>query len=98
MPSRALSQKHPIIFSSDHLVTQVIIEDHHRKVGHCGMASTWISLRQSLWIVEGTATGRRKILSECMFCQRRNSEPIYYCRLHKLCNIMGGPKKIKDVL
>ena len=74
MSSMTFSQRHPIILPSDHHVTQLIIEDHHRKVGHCGMASTWTSLRQSFWILRGAVTVR-KVLGKCILCQRRNSRP-----------------------
>jgi len=74
MSSMTFSQRHPIILPSDHHVTQLIIEDHQRKVGHCGMASTWTSLRQSFWIVRGAVTVR-KVLGKCILCRRRNSRP-----------------------
>jgi len=74
MSSMAFSQKHPIILPSDHHVTQLIIEDDHRKVGHCVMVSTWTSLRQSFWIVKGAATVR-KVLGKCIIYQRWNSHP-----------------------
>jgi len=74
MSSMTFCQKHPIILPSDHHVTQLMIEDHHRKVGHCGMASTWTSLRQRFWIERGAVTVR-KVLGKCILCQRRNSRP-----------------------
>ena len=66
--------KHPIILSSSHHVTRLLIEDHHRLMGHSGMASTWTSLRQRFWIVKGAATVRR-ILGKCLFCRKRNASP-----------------------
>jgi len=74
MSSMTFSQRHPIILPSDHHVTQLINEDYHRKVGHCGMASKWTSLRQSFWIVRGAITVR-KVLGKCIICQRWNSCP-----------------------
>jgi len=67
MSSMTFSQKHTIILPSDHHVTRLIIEDHHRKVGHCGMVGTWTSLRQSFWIVRGAVTVR-KVLGKCILC------------------------------
>ena len=66
--------KHPIILPSSHHVTRLLIEDHHRLMGHSGMASTWTSLRQRFWIVKGAATVR-KILGKCLFCRKRNASP-----------------------
>jgi len=74
MSTMTFSQRHPIILPSDHHVTQLIIEDHQRKVGHCGMARTWTSLRQSFWIVRGAVTVR-KVLGKGIPCQRQNSSP-----------------------
>ena len=66
--------KHPIISPSSHHVTRLLIEDHHRLMGHSGMASTWTSLRQRFWIVKGAATVR-KILGKCLFCRKGNASP-----------------------
>ena len=69
----AFSRKHPLILPSDHHVTRLIIQDQHRKGGHCGMANTWTQLRQTYWIVNGAATVR-KVLGKCVFCRRRNAK------------------------
>jgi len=37
--------KHPMILPSSYHVTWLLIEDHHRVMGHSGMAITWTSLR-----------------------------------------------------
>ena len=57
--SKAFSQKHAIIARSDHHVAQIKIENHHRKVGHCSMASIWTSLSKTFWVVIGAATVRK---------------------------------------
>ena len=62
--------RHPIIFPSDHHVTQLIIEDHHRSGGHGGMANTWASLRNKYWVVRVAITVR-KILGKCISCKKR---------------------------
>jgi len=69
----AFSRKHPIILPSDHRVTRLIIEDQHRKNGHRGMANTSTQLRQTYWIMKGTATVR-KVLGKRVFCRRRNAK------------------------
>jgi len=69
--SKAFSQKHPIIIRSDDHVAQIKIEDHHRKLGHSGLASIWTSLSKTFWVMIGAATVR-KVLGKFIFCQRRN--------------------------
>ena len=63
--------KHPVILPSSSHVTHLLIEQHHRKIGHCGMSHTWTSLRQTFWVLKGASTVR-KILGQCLFCKRRN--------------------------
>ena len=62
--------KHPVILPSSHHVTRLIIEEHHKAVGHSGMSHTWLSLRQRYWILKGAATVC-KILGSCILCKRR---------------------------
>jgi len=64
--SKAFSQKHLIITRTDHHVAQIKIEDHHRKVGHCSMASIWTSLSKTFWVVISAATVR-KVLGNLFF-------------------------------
>ena len=64
--------KHPIILPSHSRLTELIILEHHLKVGHSGIGHTWSSLRQSFWIIKGSATVRR-VLGKCIFCRRRNA-------------------------
>jgi len=59
---------------NDHHVTRLLIEDYHQRMGHQGMSSTWTDLRQSYWILKGTATVRN-VLGKCLFCRRRNARP-----------------------
>ena len=55
-------------------VTKLIIQDHHKTIGHSrmGMSHTWSSLRQKYWIIKGAATVR-KVLGQCFQCKRRNA-------------------------
>ena len=64
--------KHPTILPSDSHFTELIIKEHHLKVGHSGVGHTWSSLRQTFWIVKGSSTVRR-VLGNCMFCRKRNA-------------------------
>ena len=72
MPNRFVSiiVKHPVLPSKHH-VTRLIIEDHHRLLGHSGMSNTWTSLRQRFWVIKGALTVRG-VLGKCIFCRKRN--------------------------
>ena len=63
--------KHPVILPSEGHATRLLIEHHHREMGHCGMSHTWTSLRQVYWILRGAATVRR-VLNQCLLCKKRN--------------------------
>ena len=65
--------QHPIVLSSSHHVTKLIVEDSHRAVGHFGPSITWTSLQQRFWIICGASTVR-KILGNCMLCKKRNAK------------------------
>ena len=67
--------KHPIILPTSSHVTKLIIEDHHRTVGHSGTSFTWTSLRQKYWIIRGAAAVR-KIIGKCTQCKKRNAKPL----------------------
>jgi len=72
--SLSFSARHPIIMPNDHHMTRLLIEDYRQRMGHQGMSSTWTALRQSYWILKGTATVR-KVLGQCLFCRRKNARP-----------------------
>ena len=67
-----LDSKYPIILPSDSHFTELVILDHHTKVGHSGMGHTWSSLRQKFWIIKGSTTVRR-VIGKCLFCRKRNA-------------------------
>ena len=66
--------KHPVILPYKHHVTDLIIKDHHLKVGHMGQESVLSSLRQKYWILKGRSAVRR-VLSKCFDCQKRKAKP-----------------------
>ncbi|XP_063968368.1 uncharacterized protein LOC129265564 [Lytechinus pictus] len=63
--------KHPLILPNHHHVTRLLIEHHHKQVGHSGAGMTWASIRSKYWILKGGAEVRR-ILGHCLQCKRRN--------------------------
>ena len=50
-----VDMKHPIIMPQRSHLTELIIRQHHDKLGHAGTNHTWASLRQRFWIVKGAA-------------------------------------------
>ena len=66
--------KHPVILPYKHHITDLIIRDHHLKVGHMGQESVLSSLRQKYWILKGRSAVRR-VLSKCLDCQKRSAKP-----------------------
>ena len=66
--------RHPVILPYKHHVTDLIIKDHHLKVGHMGQESVLSSLRQKYWILKGRSAVRR-VLSKCFDCQKRKAKP-----------------------
>nr|CAB3263161.1 uncharacterized protein LOC104265735 [Phallusia mammillata] len=64
--------KHPILLPHSCHFTDLVIERHHRLVGHSGMGHTWSSLRQRFWILKGGVAVRR-VIGNCLFCKRRNA-------------------------
>ena len=53
--------KHPIIMPQCSHLTELVIRQHHDKLGHAGTSHTWASLRQRFWVVKGAAAVRHSI-------------------------------------
>ena len=66
--------KHPVILPYKHHVTDLIIRDHHQRMGHLGQESVLSSLRKKYWILKGRSAVRR-VLNKCSDCQRRKAKP-----------------------
>ena len=64
--------KHPIILPNASHFTALLIQHHHQLVGHSGMGHTWTSIRQTYWIIKGSATVRH-VIGNCIFCKKRNA-------------------------
>ena len=64
--------KHPIIMPQGSHLTELVIRQHHDKLGHAGTSHTWASLRQRFWVVKGAAAVRHSI-GQCIKCKRRNA-------------------------
>ena len=58
--------KHPVILPYKHHVTDLIIRDHHQRMGHLGQESVLSSLRRKYWILKWRSAVRR-VLNKIMF-------------------------------
>ena len=84
--------KHPMILPYKHHVTDLIIKDHHLKMGHMGQESVLSSLRQKYWILKGRSAVRR-VLNKCFGCQKRRARPAkqFMAELPKDCVTPSEP-------
>lgn len=58
--------KHPVILPYKHHVTDLIIRDHHQRMGHLGQESVLSSLRRKYWILKWRSAVCR-VLNKIMF-------------------------------
>ena len=58
--------KHNVILPHKHHVTDLIIRDHHQRMGHLGQESVLSSLRRKYWILKWRSAVRR-VLNKIMF-------------------------------
>ncbi|TNN20866.1 Gag-Pol polyprotein, partial [Schistosoma japonicum] len=68
------TRKHPIILPSKHLVTDLILQHYHKTEGHVGSTQVMATVRERFWVLRG-GTAVRRIVGNCIHCQRRNARP-----------------------
>ena len=68
-------QKHPVLLSSSNHISQLIMEDVHRKVSHAGPERTLSESRRKLWIVRGRSL-TKKLVRDCAVC-RKLRQPLH---------------------
>ena len=66
--------RHPLLLPKNDKFTDLIIESHHKKAMHVGVAQTLGLLRHRYWIPHGR-TAVRKILRSCATCRRHEGGP-----------------------
>ncbi|XP_043212074.1 uncharacterized protein LOC122376326 [Amphibalanus amphitrite] len=71
----ASEASHPAILPARSHVTDLIISDTHRKIGHSGRLHVLSVIRERFWIIRGMAAVRR-VLSRCVFCRRLHGRPL----------------------
>lgn len=72
MPQNA---KHLAIFSKHSRVATLILQDVHRKIGHCGHNYMLSQLRQKIWIPQ-VNSAIRNLISECTVCKRLRGQVV----------------------
>ena len=66
--------KCPKLLPKDGYYTRLVIEDHHRRVLHSGVAQTLAQVRHEYWIPRGHAIVK-KVLKNCRICRRVEGKP-----------------------
>ena len=66
--------KHPVILPYKHHATDLIMRDHHQRMGHLDQESVLSSLRKKYWILKRRSAVRR-VLNKCSDCQKRKAKP-----------------------
>lgn len=61
--------RQPVLLSKYSRYTELMIEMHHKKAFHTGVAQTLSLIRQKYWIPQGRSTVR-KVLRACKICQK----------------------------
>ncbi|KHJ94999.1 Pao retrotransposon peptidase [Oesophagostomum dentatum] len=67
----------PIHISKQSKLCQLIAEDRHKAILHCGTNQLLHSIRQRYWIPQDRSLCKR-ILKECVICRRFNAAPFKY--------------------
>lgn len=66
--------KHPVILAKDQHISDIILRQVHKEVGHSGRAHMMARLCQKYWIT-GASVAIRKILAKCVVCRRVQGAP-----------------------
>lgn len=74
-------KKHPLLLSSKHPLTKLIIAQEHRRLLHAGPQLLLASVRETIWPVGGRDLARR-MARDCITCRRASGQTLY--------NIMGN--------
>lgn len=65
------NKKHPIILSSKHKLTKLLLIQEHERLMHCGPTMLLSSIREQFWPIAGRNLAR-KVVRECIKCFRVN--------------------------
>ncbi|XP_069363859.1 uncharacterized protein [Maniola hyperantus] len=65
----SFDMKHPMLLSSKHYFTKLLLEQEHRKLLHAGPQALLASIRTRFWPIGGRNLARRIVLN-CIVCRR----------------------------
>ncbi|UYV76477.1 hypothetical protein LAZ67_14000520 [Cordylochernes scorpioides] len=66
--------KYPVLLPSSHFLSEQLVRQVHKKLGHAGVLVTLSKLREKYWILRGRKTVSR-ILRQCVICRRYSAKP-----------------------
>ncbi|UYV66545.1 hypothetical protein LAZ67_4002017 [Cordylochernes scorpioides] len=66
--------KCPVLLPSSHFLSEQLIRQVHKNLGHTGVLVTLLKLREKYWILRGRKTVSR-ILRQCVICRRYSAKP-----------------------
>ncbi|XP_033229062.1 uncharacterized protein LOC117180681 [Belonocnema kinseyi] len=69
----AYDTKHPLLLSSQHHLTDIIIREIHERTKHAGISLTFYTLRERFWIINGKHQ-IRGIIHRCVTCIRHSPQ------------------------
>ena len=77
--------KNPILLSKNHVLTNLIIHDCHKKVKHLGLTTTLRKIRMSgFWIPQARQVVKTQLQNECYLCKRFNNLAYKYPKVTNL--------------
>ena len=65
--------KHSISLPQNCQFSQLVIRQHHVKMGHSGTSRTWPLVREKFWIVKG-GSAVRHVIGQCITCRKINAK------------------------
>ncbi|XP_052764084.1 uncharacterized protein LOC128206005 [Mya arenaria] len=66
--------RNPILLPRNDRFTQLLIEQHHKQIMHCGVSQTLSCVRYKYWIPQGRAVVK-SVLRQCNVCRRSEGGP-----------------------
>ena len=75
-PYGVIKGKNQIILPKNHHVSDIIIEDFHRKSGQLGQEYVLSLIREKYWIIRARVRIKR-VINNCFVCKRQSRVPMY---------------------
>ena len=68
------NDKYPIIIPKEHRLTELIVQQCHMEIHHCGVRATLNRARTNYWVVKGRQMVK-KIVGNCVICKKLEGKP-----------------------